>query len=182
MTQTQAVAHGRKRLHAQVDEPVREEVREPTRKVVAHGRTRKRKGIVDQFHIPAELIPEGWDYQWCRKSVWGQPDVAHQIGLQENGWTNVPSERHQGMFMPPDYKGEIERGGLVLMERPVELTQEARAEEAKAAKTLVDAQREQLGLAMPRSFTTDHPDLRNGIRTSYEPGVPQGRHQLAMDN
>lgn len=176
-----AVAHGRTRQNAKIAPTDREVAREPTRNVIAHGRTRKRKGVTDQFYIAPEMVPAGWTYQWCRKSVYGQPDVAHQIALMENGWTPVPAERHAGAFMPPGFKGEIDRGGLVLMERPEELTQEAREEDRQNARALIQAQQEQLGLSMPRSFTTDHPGLRNSIRSTYEPGLPPSGHQLAMD-
>lgn len=179
-------AKGRTRLHAKVEdaykptvtEPIRDIARQP---VVAHGRTRKRKGNVDMFHVPKEAIPDGWNYQWCRQSVYNQPDIAHQVGLAENGWTAVPADRHAGLFMPKGHVGDIVRDGLILMERPNELTAEARDEERAAANNLVRMQREQLGVAVPQGFDDRHPGVRPRVRSNYEPGPTQGRHQLAVD-
>lgn len=179
-------AKGRTRLHAKVEDAFKPTVAEPTREiargpVTAHGRTRKRKGNTDMFAVPPGAIPEGWNYQWCRQSVYNQTDVAHQVGLAENGWTPVPADRHAGIFMPKGHSGDIVRDGLILMERPNELTAEARAEEAQAANNLTRIQREQLGVAVPQGFDDRHPGVRPRVRSNYEPGPTQGRHQIAVD-
>jgi hypothetical protein len=180
MSDTPVVARGRFRANPRPKaepEVVREPVRAPIAPVAAHGRSRRRKGSVDRFHVPAEAIPEGWTYQWCRKSIFGQPDIAHQVGLQENGWTPVPSDRHKGLFMPTGHVGDIERDGLVLMERPSELTAEARAEDKAAADALTRMQQEQLGMALPQAFDRVKPD----IRTGYERGPAQAKQAVAID-
>lgn len=154
--------------------PVREEIRKP---VVAQGRSRRRKSSIDRFYVPADAVPEGMTYQWCRKSIWGQPDISHMVGLQENGWTPVPADRHSGLFMPNGHVGDIERDGLVLMERPVELTAEARAEDKAAADALTRMQDEQLGRALPQQFDR----VRPNIRTGYERGPAQTKQTVAID-
>lgn len=135
--------------------------------------TRKRPSEVDKFAIPLNLIPDGWTYEWKRKSIFGMNDDDHVTGLMENGWRPVPAERHAGQFMVRGGSGEIVRDGLLLMERPLSLTLEARAEEKQNAKMLIAIQNEQYGAKLPAGMDGNHPGARARINTSYEPG-PQG--------
>lgn len=181
--ETVAHARTRGRPRAVDKQPLRQSVQTPIRQetAIAHGRTRKRKGSIDQFEVPQNLVPDGWTYEWKAKEVIGMPQTAHMVGLFENGWTTVPSERHEGYFMAPGHRGEISRGGLVLMERPVELTAEARAEERAATMGLVNAQKQQLGLSLPDSFDGNHPGVRPRVNVSYERGSSQAPHQIANE-
>jgi hypothetical protein len=77
----------------------------------------------------------------------GAENVEHMINLEANGWTPVPAERH------PELSGKrlaagsaIERGGEMLMERPIEITEEARELDGFAAKNQVASQMQRLGL------------------------------------
>jgi hypothetical protein len=66
-----------------------------------------------------------------------QDDIDRIRQNELNGWEPVPLSRHPEL-MPRGWKGDtIEVGGLVLMERPLLFTQEARAEEARAAREAV---------------------------------------------
>lgn len=106
---------------------------------LAEHRERKRKGGqgVDKFDIPAHKIPTGWSYEWKRQSVYNYSDPSYQVELAENLWEPVPADRHPE-FMPAGYKGAtIERDGLILMERPMYATQEARDEEKRFAREQV---------------------------------------------
>jgi hypothetical protein len=158
-------------------EPIRETIREPVRargKKEVVGRdgkvlSRKRGGNVDKFYIPPHIIPDGWSYEWKSEFIAGQENTSHMMGCYENGWTPVNAETHPGMFMPNDYKGPIRREGMILCERPIELTNEARAEEQEAARALTQAQKEQLGLAMPSGFTNEHRAVQPRVNQAYEP-------------
>lgn len=156
-------------------EPQRESVRQPGRgrkEIVGRdGKllSRKRGGNVDKFHVPAELIPDGWSYEWKVESIHGQEQTSHMIAQAENGWRPVQASAHPGMFMPEGYEGPIRRDGLILCERPIELTEEARAEERMAAQQLVQAQKEQLGLAMPSGFNNEHRAVRPKVNQEYKP-------------
>lgn len=168
-------------------DPVRETVREPVRDgaVQVQGRdgkllSRKRGGNADKFYIPQDIIPDGWSYEWKTESILGEPQTAHQMHMAENGWTPVMADRHPGLFMPNDYKGPIRRDGMVLMERPIELTQEARYEEQLAAQQLMNAQKEQLGLALPSGFDQRHPGARPKVNRSFEP-ADVARPRLEID-
>lgn len=173
------VSKARGKLRAVEQEILRDALRDPPRTTtaVAEGRSRKRKTHIDPYQIPPEIIPVGWVYQWCRQSVFNEPDLANMTHMRENGWTPVPCERHEGMYMAPGHRGDIVRGGLILMERPKELSDEARAEEEMLARQQVEAQKQQLGLSMPDGFASQ----RANLRTSYERGPAQARHTVAVD-
>lgn len=170
-------------------DPIREEARTPIRtsgRVEAIGRdgkpvSRKRPGGgADQFYIPGHIIPEGWSYEWKRATVFGQVDRAHQIHLGENGWTPVPASRHDGMFMPPGDKGAIERDGLVLMERPVVLTEEAREEDRQAARNLIIGQADEFDMKLPRGFDQGHGKAARQQKKSYHESPAELRPKLEL--
>lgn len=99
-------------------------------------------GERDKYWAPPP--PEGWDYQWKLKSVMNQDDVDRIRQNELNGWEAVPLSRHPDL-MPRGWKGEtIEVGGLVLMERPKVFTDEARADEARAAREAVITKEQQM--------------------------------------
>lgn len=163
-------------------------------KVEAIGRsgeilTRKRTTNTDLFHIPPEIVPEGWSYQWNVIEVLGKPETAHQLAMAENGWRPVPAGRHSGMFMPADYSenSPIIRDGLRLEERPMALTLEAQAEERTKANRLMMDQQEQLGLTqkMPDGFDRNNASLRRaeraGTSRTFAPAPDAPRPSLPID-
>lgn len=144
--------------------------------------SRTRTGADDTYFVPEHVKPEGWDYNWKANSVTGQPMIAHQTMLQQNGWTPVPATRHDGMFMPAGYNGPIERDGLILMERPAILSEEARAEDARRAKNQVNVNQQELKENMPRGFTTEHVGLPNKVQSRFEPpSVSRPKLEIAPD-
>jgi hypothetical protein len=80
----------------------------------------------DMTYIPPEIIPKGMVYGWGRYSVRNEPTPERIIQLRKKGWDFVPADRHPEMSFSnigaddPRTSGYIWRGGLVLMERPVE--------------------------------------------------------------
>lgn len=158
-----------------VREPVR--ATEPeTADTVRPKKMRTRKGgATDRLHVPKELIPVGMDYQWVTDSVLGQPDVQTRMNYEANGWEAVPASRHPGLFMPVGHTGEINVGGLVLMERPIELTMEAREEERQAARIPRQMQeRAMLSGNIPGvTLETNHPSVKANtfINRTVEPGT-----------
>ena len=96
----------------------------------------------DKYWAPPP--PDGWDYQWKLKSVLNQDDIDRIRQNEMNGWEPVPLSRHPEL-MPRGWKGEtIEVGGLVLMERPMMFTQEAREEERRLAREAVYTKESQM--------------------------------------
>lgn len=155
-------------------------------KVVAIGRdgkpiSRKRTGSSDMFEIPKHMIPDGWSYEWKRELMPASSsvDMAHQMAIQENGWTPVPADRHRGMFMEANYSGPIRREGMMLMERPSILTREARQEEYDKARTQISNQQEQLG------FTKNTPYARRQdlekVSVGYVSAEDAPRPQLQIE-
>lgn len=124
---------------------------------------------MDRFKIDAHLIPEGWTYEWKRRTLLGQEDPAYQVELARQGWEPVPASRLP-MLMPQGWTGEtIERDGMILMERPSELTEEARDVELRRARSQVRVKEQQLGAAPDGQFGRDHQNVRPSIRKGFEP-------------
>lgn len=106
----------------------------------------------DEFFVEPGIIPDGWSYEWKTKTVLGAEDPAHQVALQRKGWEVVPATRHPEM-MPLGYTGvPITRKGMILMERPLSITEEARSAENRRARLQVRAKEEQLSAAKPGEF------------------------------
>jgi hypothetical protein len=125
---------------------------------------------VDKFYIPTGEVPDGWDYNWKRKTIYNQEDPAYQVTLARGGWTAVPSNRHPGM-MPSGWKGQtIERDGMILMERPMAISDLVRQKDRRAARDQVRAKEQQLSAAPPGTMETEFSDPRTkpNIRKSYE--------------
>jgi hypothetical protein len=124
------------------------EQREPEHvEVHVKPRVRRRKATVveDQFYIPLDEIPEGLSYEWKRYTVNGQEDPYYIANMREQGWEPVDPKRHPN-WVPPGYsQPHIIKGGQILMERPIELTEEARAEQKMLAKRQVREAEQRLG-------------------------------------
>src|SRR5688572_10769992 len=182
----------------------REQARPVARETVPHGRavaydcdgnplSRRRDNTMDQFDVPASLKEPGWDYQWCVKSVMGQDQIAAQLRDLENGWRPINADRPEfaGRFMPEGYKGPIERDGLILCERPMSLTEEARREDRHNANAQRRENRKRFGLKdLPAGFEDRSSSDRLGQFGKGKPGVHvgiegapvrDGKYQMAID-
>lgn len=86
----------------------------------------------DEFYAPKP--PAGWSYEWKRKSTMNQEDQTHMNHCLRTGWTPVPTSRHPEM-MGAGTKGDtaIERKGMILMERPLKITEHVRQNEERKA-------------------------------------------------
>jgi hypothetical protein len=104
-------------------------------------------GAEDKFAFDRSIIPEGWDYQWKAAFVKNAPNTQHMTEMEANNWEPVPASRHDGLFMPRGHKGNIERGGQVLMERDIRLTLKSRASDKREADERVRLSRSPVGLA-----------------------------------
>ena len=121
----------------------------------------------DDFYIEPHKIPDGWSYEWKRKTNVGMEDPAYQVQLARMGWEPVPASRHPAM-MPDDNKYQIiERKGLVLMERPLEITEEARDIELRRARNQIRQKEEQLASAPEGTLTRNHAQAKPKISKSY---------------
>jgi len=123
----------------------------------------------DEYYIELGIIPDGWSYEWKTRTVLGAEDPAHQVALARKGWESVPASRHPEL-MPIGYTGaEITRKGMVLMERPLEITQEAQRRLLLAARTQMRDKEAQLTQAKGGEFDrTNKGDPLVKINKKYE--------------
>jgi len=89
----------------------------------------------DPYANAGSYAPHGWTYEWKRGFIYNQPQATYQSTIARVGkWSEVPHERHPGIFGPLGAKGSIVHEGLILMERPTVLHMEAVNEEKKSAR------------------------------------------------
>ena len=122
---------------------------------------------VDKFRAPA--APPGWEYEWKRRTVLGQEDPAYQVQLARLGWDPVPTSRHPETMPMQGNHPQIERDGMVLMQRPAVISDESRAGELRKARNQVRVKEQQLNATPDGTLTRDHPSARPQINKGYEP-------------
>lgn len=123
----------------------------------------------DEFYIDPHVIPDGWSYEWKRRLLLGAEDPSHNVALYRMGWEPVPASRHPEM-MPRGWHGDtIERKGMILMERPLELVEEARSHELRKARNQVRDKEAQLAGTPEGTLTRDHAQAKPSIKKGYEP-------------
>lgn len=122
------------------------------------------------FDLPKDEIPEGSSYEWKRFSVSGQSadhDPFYLASMRRQGWEPVDPRRHPN-WVPPGYdKTSIIRDGQILMERPIELTNEARQEQKQMARQQMREAQERLGLAPKDTMTRDFEGIRPRVQQEY---------------
>jgi hypothetical protein len=128
----------------------------------------------DEFYIDTSLIPDGWTYEWKRHSTLNAIDPAYQVQLAQMGWEPVPASRHPDL-MPLGWKGTtIERKGMMLMERPEEITQKIRDRDRRAAIEPVKSMEEKLSGVPQGHFGRQKSNGESLVKVgkSFEPGIP----------
>lgn len=124
----------------------------------------------DEFFFSPDMVPDGWTYEWKRRTIMGQEDPAYQVALARTGWEPVPSRRHPEM-MPVGWKGEtIERKGQVLMQRPKAITERIEEMDRHRARNQIKAKEQQLNAAPPGTMESQFSDARTRpvIKKSFE--------------
>ena len=139
--------------------------------------SRTRTFVGDIFEIPKEMIPPGWSYQWNSVSISGNSDILLDQNhmMHQNGWRPVPAERYAGTLVPKGATGNIIRGQQLLMERPEQLTQEARQEDLRNANQLISDRNESLKLTKMREA------LGEGMEMSGKYRGTGGGMKMAID-
>lgn len=125
----------------------------------------------DEFYVPPSLVPDGWTYEWKRHKIWNQEDPAYTVQLARDGWEEVPLHRnadHEAM-MPRNWSGNtIERKGMVLMERPSEISEQVRRMDLMRARQQVRVKEQQLATTPDGTMTRDDSRVAPKINKSYE--------------
>src|SRR5690606_18695243 len=124
--------------------------------------------------------PDGGGWAWKRHTVYNAPDPTYQAALARDGWEPVMAENYPGVFMPVDYKGPVVIDGLMLMERPAALTEEARLEEKRKADAAIGSQ---FGITLPNGVPSGNlasAPQQTYVRQHQEHNMP--RPQLEIDD
>lgn len=147
-------------------------------------RLRKNASQRSMLDIPDEMLARvkqdyGADLQWVTDTIHGKEEPGVRNDFEINCWEPVTPQMwdgmFDGMFTKRGHVGEINYGGLVLMWRPYELTEEARAEDAKARYAALEAQQNMIkGGHIPgfsSGFEPDHPTAiaRNVVQRVVKP-------------
>jgi len=156
--------------------PMRPSMREEDPRAAAARRAAEIRGHLggmdegtDEFFIDPAVIPDGWTYEWKRKTVLGQEDPAYQVHLSRTGWEPVSTSRHPEMMPGQGNHPNIERKGMALMMRPKVISDEARDIELRRARGQVKAKEEQLaGTPEGGLGHRDHAQVKPKIGKSYE--------------
>lgn len=150
-----------------VDEDPRERAARRAAEVRLHNNGNMDEGI-DEFRAPQ--APDGWTYEWKNKTVVGMEMHSYQVELYRKGWEPVPTSRHPEMMPIESKSATIERKGMVLMERPTELVDEAKSIERRKAIGQVRAKEAQLaGTPEGGLGHRDHAQVQPKISKGYEP-------------
>ena len=115
------------------------------------------------------------DFQWNTDTVKGMPEPRYEMDAQ--GWESVTPDmwngRFDGRWAHRGHKGEIILGSMVLQWRPLELTMEAREEDAQKAGHPIKVTERQLkeGNIPGITMDTQHKSARanTGINKEYMP-------------
>lgn len=124
---------------------------------------------IDEFFIDPKSVPDGWTYEWKRRTVLNVEDPSYQVSLARQGWEEVPASRHPEM-MPKDGRHTIiDRKGMVLMERPTETVEESKKRDLRRARNQVRVKEEQLNSAPPGQLPRDEDSrTKASIKRNFE--------------
>lgn len=128
------------------------------------GRLTRRRRVTDKLAVDKRLKRDGYAYEWKSKSVAGQPEAMHISDLKENHWREVPADRVPG--------ATVEQKGLVLMERPAYLNQDAIEEDYGIAMDQVHSVTDRLSNAKPNTLSRDGRRVVQVNRTVERP-IPE---------
>ena len=161
-------APARKAMRPEMHEDPRE--RAARRSAELRGHLKNLDQGPDDFYVDPASIPDGWSYEWKRKTVYGAEDHTYAIQLLQAGWEPVPTSRHPEMMPVNSTSAIIERKGMILMERPADITAEARQIDLNNARNRLRRKEDQLHHQQSTQFM-DHsnPNARTVINKSYEP-------------
>jgi hypothetical protein len=120
---------------------------------------------VDKWFAEA---PPGWTYNWKTHSVWNKEYPQYLSALQHTGWSPVPAHRVRHLLYP-EYEGEnVILDGMILMERPRELTDRVIQREYRRAVDVVRSSERKLsdapaGTAPRTAFAETSPRVRGHV-------------------
>jgi hypothetical protein len=84
------------------------------------------------------------DFNWKRFETYGKPDYAESRMYQDQGWRPVQHYHFPGRFAPPGTQGPVVIKDMILMERPMRWTVQARNEEILQATRAMQVHRQKV--------------------------------------
>lgn len=97
-------------------------------------------GEVDMLRISKEEFPDGMDMKWVTETVYGQPFPQRLADAERAGWRTVDASDFDGRFRGrwnTGANGTITKDGLVLVARPMEISNVARKKQERMAREQV---------------------------------------------
>lgn len=125
---------------------------------------RKRRRTENRFHIDPALIPPGMSWEWKAEKVLGQQQDDHLAQLRENHFKPVDQGKHPSVVVRKD--------GMILMERPLYLTQDAKREDLQAAIDQVRSVGATINDTPSGTMTRNHPSARANTRINRGYDIP----------
>lgn len=127
--------------------------------------------VLDRFYAEA---PPGWTYEWKTHTVFGKQFPHYSNQLLRSGWSPVPANRHRELLFPEYTDESIIVDGLMLMERPKELTERRRLRERQKATDQVRNSEAKLVEAPPGTAPRDaHRKTHPRVGSTVGPiGIP----------
>lgn len=116
------------------------------------GLKRRMESTQDKYGVPAHVIDYfkglGWELEWKRHSIQGQPEEFYETDLRQNYWEPVLCEKYPGKLeamVPYGLKsGPIRKSDLMLMMRPSYLCDDARIEQRRVTDERLQAHRKMI--------------------------------------
>lgn len=102
---------------------------------------------VDELYVDPKEIPDGFTIEWKRYTTLGKVDQEWQIGLEKDGWEPAQPKDFPSRVGKNFTGNVVTHKDLILMIRPIELTQEAKTEDKVNAHRQVKTKFEELGLS-----------------------------------
>ena len=167
------MANNRPPMHVQQrpanHEPIREPEREPERAPKQRTRTKGGLGTIQLSHdtyLNRDVIPPDTSVEWKLFTAVGQEYPGYLQSMRKQGWEPANPQEHPEWFnLPPNYPHQsVIVEGLIAMERPMWMTQEARQEMREAATEQIAVAKQRLGMTPENTLTRDHDGARPRVQ------------------
>ena len=114
-------------------------------------------------------IPDDTSLEWKLFSCAGQEYPFHLQAMRKQGWEPVnPQEHPDWLNLPPNFKDStVVIDGLILVERPKSLTDQAREDDRMASKQRMREAEQRLGFTPRDTLTRDHEGAKPRIDKQY---------------
>lgn len=124
----------------------------------------------DKYYVDPTKIPDGWSYEWRTYTVVGKENPQYQVQLQRAGWRAVPTSRHPELMPKGWTDGVILIDGMMLMERPKQITDFQKERDRRDANAPIENIRAKLAGA-PQGHFPRTADARTAPRldTAFAP-------------